>query len=342
MGLFSPSLPYDRTVMEATVTNVDVQRFVCTVKTVRGQYFNEVPWLLPTGGSGKNGMHLCPSVGDQVVVSTGLTYPVIIGSLPRLGQPSTTLTSMSGQELPADLGNNTNIKNGFVTNPAKPSDFTPGDHVITSEGGSILAVQANGSILAKASMLAQIFMSKFDDVVRVVARNWERMSDVSQQTSANVKGRLYEFMGWERKLARSKLGTYELQDVIGDVAAGEVLRGEPNGSTTLPSPDTRVRKYWLMDQAGNTRMVETLNEGGDLHLVIQDVPATTKAENDVTNASWQQKVTNPTVNCRITINPNDITLIHSGGATTVITNDGIHNTYGGHYIHLTNDGVHLG
>jgi hypothetical protein len=358
MSIFTPPLEYDDKIMEATVTNVDPIRFVCSVKTVRGQYFNEVPWLLPIGGSGKNGMHFAPSIGDQVVLSTGLTYPVIIGSLPRLGTRSTALTNVSGSDLGLDAGNNTNMKNGFVTNPNKPSDFTPGDQVFTSEGGGIFALLANGSLLLKSSTLAQIFITKFDDLVRVVARNWERFSDASQQTAANVKGRLYEYMGWERNLNRSKNGLYELQDVVGDVAAGEVLRGEPNPSVSLPAADDRVRKYWLQDDGGNVRMVEILYEDGKLDLTVKDVAGTTNTQEVQETAKYEVTSTAPSGFSRVTILPTEIRLNHNNVCSTVLDGTNIVSTfgsskvtqnasqtkaeYGAHFMTVDASGVHLG
>lgn len=369
-GLFSSPHQYDSSFLEATVTNVDPIRFVCTVRTSRGQFFSEVPWLLPTGGSGKSGMHFSPSVGDQVVISTSLSYPIIIGSLPRLGVSSTQLSNMSGTGLGVDAGSSGNIKNGFTTNPNKPDDFAPGDHVITTEGGGIFSMFANGSALIKSSPLAQIFLSKFDDVVRVVARNWERFSDVGQQTAANVKGRLYEFVGWDRDLNRSKNSIYELKDIIGDVAVGELLKGEPNPEVTLPAKDSRVRKYSL-EQEGGEVMVETLTEDGKIVVVVHNGGTTTTTHD---NSQWQSNVVNGTYST-ITILPGSIFIDHNnvskvllndsmvqvdhggvstgvfdassvqlahGGTTMALNSSGIQANFSGHFFNVDSAGVHLG
>jgi hypothetical protein len=342
MSILNSPHEYDDKFMEATVTSVDPIRFVCTVKTVRGQYFSEVAWLLPSGGSGKSGMHVSPTVGDQVVISTVLTYPVIFGFLPRLGTPRTSLTNVTGQDFPLDAGNGTNMKNGYVTNPDKPSDYAPGDMVITTEGGGILALLVNGTAMLKASPLASIFLSKYDDLVRVVARNWYRFSDVGQQTAANVKGRLYEFMGWDRSLDRSKVDLYELKEVIGDVAAGEVLLGDPNSDVALPVADSRVRKYWLQDTAGHDLMVEVLTEDGKLVITTQDVAATSK--NIVEKAVGKQEMTvlTPTSSSKITIVPGSVTVLQSGGATTVHDAAGVRSSFSGHFVNIDSSGVHMG
>lgn len=319
-GLLQSPYNYDSNFVEGTVTNVDPIRFSCSVKTVKGSYLDEVTWLLPTGGSGKAGVHFTPNIGDYVMVNTGLTYPVIMGALPRLGLGTTTQNNMSGSDLGVDTGNSTNMKGGYTANPDKPSDFAPGDHVITTEGGGIFGMMANGSTLIKASPLAQIFLSKFDDVVRVVARNWERFSDVSQQTAANVSGRLYEFMGWERSLDRSKTGLYELSDIIGDVAAGEVLRGEPNPSTSLPAADTRVRKYQLVSHVGSPLMTETLTEDGMIVCTI-GTAVTTHAP-----AMWQGIVGGV---ARVTITAGSVVIDYGGASTITVDASKVHAIHGG-------------
>lgn len=334
------------------MTNVDPQRFICSVKTIRGQYLNQVSWLLPTGGSGRSGMHFAPNVGDQVVISTSLTYPIILGCLPRLGLQDSDINNMSGGSPSEDLGNSTSIRGDFTTNPNKPSDFYPGDIVTTTDGGGIFAMFANGSALLKASPLAYIFASKFDDLVRVVARNFERFSDIGQQTIANVKGRMYEFVGWDRNFSRSKNGLYELKDIIGDVAMGEALRGEPDPSAALPAKDSRVRKYSLEDSSGSPLMVEVLDESGKVTVTVSG-GSTTETQHG--SGIWQAQSGGTST---ITVVPGSITLDYNGASTMVldgshinaihggsavnIDSTGVQSTHGGHFINVGPSGVSIG
>lgn len=58
-----------------------------------------------------------------------------------------------------------------------PADLMPGDRVIGARGGSLLSILAGGVASLKAGPLAQIVMSKWGDLVRIVSRNFEVFSD---------------------------------------------------------------------------------------------------------------------------------------------------------------------
>lgn len=350
---------YDPSFIEATVTNVDPIRFTCSVKTTRGQLLDSITWLLPTGGSGGTGAHFSPNVGDQVLLNTSLGYPLIIGCMPRPGLPRTDLTSISGSPLPVDTGNATSMKNGYTANPNKPSDFVPGDHIHTNDSGGALGILANGTVIARASALAQILISKFDDIVRIVARNFEKFTDFGQQTIANVGGRMYEFMGWDRNFLNSSQGIYELQDVIGDVAAGVTLQGNPMSGATLPAKDSRVRQYSLTDDSGHNLMVELLDNLGDrTTTVYQGGTPANNTSTEIQAQSYTITTVGGGVTASITITPTSILINYNNvgeilmnssevnvnyqGAVVNLSANGVQNTFNGHFLNVNSAGVTLG
>lgn len=288
VGMFNPSNSYDPSFVEAVVTNVDPVRFICTVKTTKGQYLNDVGWLLPAGSGSESSMHLAPTVNSRVVVCTSLSYPMIIGSMPRLGIPSG--ASASGTTLGVDPGSNSNITGGMVLHPDKPADFVPGDHVITTKGGGMLAVLVGGTIIAKASGLAQIMMSRFGDLVRVVARNFYRFSDASSEVSTNIRGRLYHWFGADTSLVRSKAGTEIYNEVYGDVSIAEYFRGNPSNSVTPPGVDTRIVKKWLTNGATVNYMTHTMYSSGKMFTEVNNVGYTTTLHD---NAEWTTVCSSP-------------------------------------------------
>lgn len=331
--MFSTPHKYDPNFIEGTVVSVDHVRFVCAVKTNRGQLFKEVIWLKQPGS------HDSPELGNRVLVSTSLTYPVILGILPKIGINSETDNSVTGASSGVDTGNSSSIGEGYGVNPEKPSDFLPGDKVFTTEGGGIFAVLRNGSIVLRSSFLAQILISKFNDLVRVVGRNYERISDLGQQSVVNAKGRMYEFLGWDRSFERSKNSAYELKDIIGDVAAGEVYKTNPDANITPPVKDGRVRKYSLENHQGAELMTEVLTEDGKIVVIIRNGGTTTVTHD---NSKWETVTTNGTTST-ITILPGSITLNHDNKSTMLMNADGIKmDHHSGHFVYIDTSGVHTG
>ena len=265
---------HDPNFIEAIVLTVDPIRFICSVKTINGKPLKEVRWLLPTGGSTEFGSHFTPLVGDRVLISTSLTYPLILGTIPSIGADNNDQISMTGSPATPDPGTDSTMGGGIAANSFKPVDFVPGDFVYRAKGGSMLAVLTGGITLLKASTLSQIVMSKFEGLVRIVTRNYQRFSDSSSRVSTNMKGRLYEWFGVDWLITNNRNGTERYQELYGDVAAGELLRGTPSNVTTLPAVDSRVKKEWLLDSNGNAVMVETLKQDGSITLTVQNAAGT--------------------------------------------------------------------
>lgn len=261
-GLLSSPFQYDSSLMEATVTNVDPIRFVCSVKTFKGQTFDEVSWLLPTGGAGKNGMHVCPNVGDRVVITTSLSYPLIIGSMPQMGVPSSTRVSSTGATVGVDAGAYGSLRAGYSFNPNKPEDFSIGDQVFTGDQGNLFGLLSSGGFVARASHLAQIFLSRFDDLMRLIGRNFQRFSDSCSEASFNVKNRVYNFFGTDNKISRSRPSIYRYTEVTGDITAGEFFKAEPDPQLTAPFKNDETRKRRLILEDGTEVMTEVLKDIG--------------------------------------------------------------------------------
>lgn len=262
--------PYYSGFIEATILSVDPIRFFCSVKTINGKIFQEVRWLLPTGGFSESGMHITPNVQDRVLLSTALGYPLILGCIPRIGVYGGEISSVTGAPVTIDLGSDSDLSGEASANPSKPADLVPGDFIYTARGGALVAILSSGISILKASTLSQIIMSKFEGLVRIVTRNYQRFSDSSSRVATNMKGRLYEWFGADWDIAKNKSGNERYQEIYGDVAAGEVLRGIPSPAISLPSRDNRIRKQSLKDALGNVVMVETLYEDGSVILIVQN------------------------------------------------------------------------
>lgn len=269
-GLISAAFTHDSSLIEGNVVFVDPIRFMCNVQTVTKQNLVDVRWLIPSGGSGEGGVHCAPTVGERVIVSTALSYPLIIGSLPSISDQRSYITATGGTGS-IDVGSASTLRNRYVTNPGKPVDFMQGDSSTTSPGGGIFSMLSSGAIVAKASSLAQIVITKFGSLVRVVARNYQRFSDSSSEVSLSIKGRLYHWFGQDKMFSRNKTGLPRYNEVIGDVSVGEAYLSDGLtilDSETLPAVDDRVKKTWLKNEAGDIVMTSTLLEDGTIETIV--------------------------------------------------------------------------
>lgn len=267
MSMLSSSNRYSPDYIEGVVLFVDADKYRCSVKTVNGKILQDVIWLMPTGGSSETGMHITPNVRDMVLISTSLGYPVILGCLPIIGLPNQEIISITGAAGASPKTTST-LQGSAVANPGKPSDLIPGDFVYSTKGGGLISVMASGISILRASSLAQIIFSKYEGLGRLVARNYQRFSDSSSFVSSSMVGRLYTWFGMDWNISNNRNGTERYQEVYGDVAAGEVLRGVPGPGLSIPAQDTRVIKKWLKNDSGAEVMSEVLLKDGTITVTI--------------------------------------------------------------------------
>jgi hypothetical protein len=69
-----------------------------------------------------------------------------------------------------------------------PKDLMPGDKILMGKLGNMLGILAGGVSILKASPLSQIILTKFNDTVKVVSRNFELYSDFGRLRMLNKDG----------------------------------------------------------------------------------------------------------------------------------------------------------
>lgn len=355
-GLINSSFQQDRNFTEGIVTSVDPIRFSCHVKTISGKMFSDVTWLLPTGGNKTSGLHLGPKIGDKVLVMTGLTFPLIIGSMARIGPSDEFATPVGTSVLNFDAGSSMSLKSGFTGSPGKPTDFVVGDVITTNDNGGAVGLLSLGTAILRASRLAQVICSKMDDLVRVVARNYERIHDWGEETVANLYGRLYRYIGFNRDFDKSKLGIYEYEVFEGDVAAAEYGKSSPFGKeNVIPARSTVVRKKVLHNSVGGDFFVETLEDEGKMTVTVTGSKVSRVYQD---NGLLQETITGPHISesfqddstirhsvdsiSKITITPTNIVVDFNGEATATFDATGINMQAKGHFAIIDSSGVHLG
>lgn len=317
----------DSTYKEAIVLAVDIRRGVCKCRTREGHFLSNVQWARPLGLAQENGESYSPLPGEVVVLTEVGGEPLILFSKTVLtSKDATTRARISpyfeGDETVNryDLGviGSSNRMEG-----ASPDYILPGDRVQTNDRGSILGILRSGSVLAKAGPLAQIFLTRMDDLVRVVSRNLELFSDSFLQVSANVKGKLYTFRGYFKGTKASRAEEPEYYEVLGNVAVGLTGRGEPLTADVSATSDELKREVvsQYVDGIEETpRFLHTLHEGGKSLRKSANADETETVVETVENNSFNLTVTDAGGNSFVFVQPAKVTLDSRG--TTLVELDG--------------------
>lgn len=340
-SLFSVPTHTDPKFCEGVVTEIDPIRLFCKVKTSKGQNLIEVAWMMPSGGSSRSGTLFMPIIGDRVVVNTSLGYPVIMGYLPKISTGEKFPTNIDTGTPEVDTGDFSPLANELSVFGEKTGDAVVGDHIITSEGGGLLGVLRGGSIIAKASRLAQIFITKFDDLVRIVARNYELFTDAFIDVSANARGRIYRFIGYTDTAANSMSDTYFYHEYYGDTALAEALQTEylDADENSFPPSNSTIQKVQVLNATADPLYMRTIDLDGTAVQKVQNNQATTvttfKHDLNTLVLKYNDQVI-------ITVSSANAVIEFDNGGKVVVSADGVDCTFQTHFMTMDATGVHLG
>jgi hypothetical protein len=320
MPIFETSRSSDNRYFEGYVLAVDIKRAVCKIQTDYGQSLNGVPWI--------SSIYDSPEFTDRVLVISTLGYPIIVGILPRVGLPTETATPIDTGESEADPGNYSALSQNLVNDPLKPWDMVGGDKIFSNQMGGLFGLLRGGTFIAKASKLAQILISKYDDLVRIVGRNYEVFTDLSSDIIASVRGRVYRFIGYSDTLANGRGVVYKYREYYGDTVLGGLLHGDYYGQTpssfeALTAADAIIRKYKIVSGANTLFYQDLYHDTGRYYTKVQNVGATAYTYIDQTNAIVDVKADNGTDYTRIEVEPQSVTVTYNGVNTIKISGIGV-------------------
>lgn len=351
MSLLNSSFSDNAGMLEAMVTSVDPVKFMCDCKTLKGQRLQNVSWLVQAGGTD---IHT-PDLGDRVLITTLTSYPLIIGVIPRIGAVAE-FSSQIGTGTPStNQGSSTGLSGGFQGNPDKAVDFTSGDRIQTNKSGGFVGILREGTAIIKASPVAQIITSRWDDLVRIIGRNYDLFCDFSGETIANIYGRLYRYYGFNRVLSQSQNSQYEYEEIHGDIVAGEYCKDNPFATPkTIPAASTLVIKKRLLGRGEfGDLMVETLDESGEMVITIADDSGSSIQTANSTLIKDQVASSTITITpgsivvdyggvSTVTIDPASVVVNHAGISIGTFDSNGVSLGSHGHFMNINSTGVHLG
>jgi len=336
--MFENASVIDRSVEEGTVIQVDPLRFLCKVKTPRGQVLQSVQWLSPYGGSTRAGERFTPIPGDRVFMNFGLGFPVIIGFMARLQieNGSFPLAIDAGEQV-LDPGNYSPGGSITVGDQNKPKDTIQGDVTFASIGGAFLGLLRAGTVVLRSSRASEILLSKFQRLVRVVSSNWEHFTDLSSDVIRNYKGRVYRYTGYAKDFLEAKSEQYRLHEYKGDVTAAESVKTTYHSSITAAAPGTIISKEQVTDYVeGVPRelMHRTLNLTGEKEIWIFNGTHFTRVNStaEELRLSWNDQNS-------VVITEASIHVFHKDGADVILDAAGIRSTFQDGVINMSSSSI---
>jgi hypothetical protein len=306
------------------VAGVDLKRSACKIRTDSGQTINGVRWLKNAGGANSYGDNAGPSEQDRVMV---MKLPGnehwIFGYVPVTTNDNDKAVGPAlGQQgvSPEELANFSTAQSDSVSgDQSMPADQRVGDRSWTSHGGGMIALMRAGTVLAKASPTALFMLSPFDDVGRLVTRNWEHYTDVDSVQKISAGGAVSSVHEYYPTSARARNGQPSMRETRGNAGAvgdagGIARRVTFNDGGTMTSQQTEYadgRKHELVTTGGSTVESDTTItgkftkvHGGDttyfnmnestIHFdVANDIKVDADKNGIIIDASGQAKITIP-------------------------------------------------
>ncbi len=258
---------------EGYVAGVDLKRSACKVRTDGGQTIHGVRWLKNAGGANSYGDNAAPSEQDRVMV---MKLPGnqhwIFGYVPVLTNDDAKAVgpALGRQgEAPEELANFSTAQSDTVSgDQSMPADQRPGDRSWTSHGGGMIALMRAGTVLAKASPTALFMLSPFDDVGRLVTRNWEHYTDVDSIKKISSGGAVSSIHEYYPTSARARNEQPSMREIRGN--AGAV--GDAGG----------IARRVTFDDGGNMTSQQTEYANGRKHEIVTTGGSTVESDTTIT------------------------------------------------------------
>lgn len=273
-------------------------------------------------------------MGDRVLVSFALGYPVIMGFLPKIQvETAATPLSIGSGQSSLDVGAYGVDSRASSSDAFKPRDMVPGDRVISSSGGGMVAVLKGGSVMIRASKASQIFLNKFQGLVKVFSRNWEHFSDAHSDVIRNFKGRIYRYTGYAKAYEKARVENYALNVYQGDVAAAEAVKTGYHSVTVAPAATPIISKTQILDDAQVELMRDTLDVSGNKEVWIKNGTEFTRvySTGQELNISWKNQAV-------IKVNSAGVEASFGSGKIS-ITSSSTKTEFGSHSVTVSASGV---
>lgn len=332
---------------EGYVAGVDLKRHECKIRTDYGQTINGVRWLKNAGGSNSYGDNTTPSEQDRIMV---MRMPNnqhwILGYIPTTTNINNRSTGPAiGKQgvLQEELSDYSVAQSKSISgDQSSPTDQRVGDWTRTSHGGGMIGLLRAGTVLMKASSTSMLMLSPFDDLGRLVTRNWEHFTDVDSTRKISSGGAV----SMSHEVYRTSSQARNEQPSFKEVRGGESAVGDGGAvarrttyddggvQTSQQTEYINGRKHQIVETGGSKVETDTTItghftkvHGGDttyfnmnessIHFDVgEDVKVDANKEGIVIDVAGQGKLTIPRSGA-ITMECQSNMLLKSGGDMTL-------------------------
>lgn len=222
-----------------TVTAVDMRRKVCKCISDVGELLLDVRWLTPSGGYDGTNVSSNPIEGSRVLVDTSTGFPFILGAIHTDSADTLRRPNIGMQNVDEKIiANYATIPTGnLVRGPGTPKDQRVGDLINTTDGGAVQGILHGGTVISKASPLAQIILSRYGDMARIVSRNYEHFTDVDSIIKASIRGYIYAKKETYRDPVKSRNEIPNRVSYEGNVQAAELVDAAGTSYASIPADE---------------------------------------------------------------------------------------------------------
>lgn len=165
------------------VTNFNPTDYTVDVKLDNVACIPSVPILGTYGpGFGRDMTMLTSYRGAQVVLLQVMGKYYVLGTLPEKASSESVKTSqpVSGDGF-AGEDTSTYGKTQYAGYSAgRPTDILSGDKILSTDGGSMLALYREGMVRLKSSPLAQFILFKYKELARIISRRFQLYTDFGE------------------------------------------------------------------------------------------------------------------------------------------------------------------
>lgn len=180
---------------KAVVHYVDTNHYTVDVFTASGKYLSSLPWAGTTQDSDSvAGEITVPKIGQKFYVSYKHGVPELLNQVvrePALNPKTQKLKSVQsvGSKHISKLKDLNKNTKGPDFRKGRPDDLLAGDWLRLGSEGNLVGVLEGGVSVLKGGELSQVIASKVGDLLRLVGRNTDLLSDFGEIKFKNEDGR---------------------------------------------------------------------------------------------------------------------------------------------------------